>query len=169
MVWRDWKRWLNFVFFGDGWVQDEKERDERWLGILSWETVTWEKFVCKSIYNPRWCRYESRSGLELHPYEVFSTQSAKSYPWFPIFARILHIVLIIIPIFLFHIHNSTIIAVHKVKSSLSISPCHDHEFTPSTAYTEYKHTPSTAYIEYSIHPMLFVFTSFSWLRVDPWM
>jgi len=32
--------------------------------------------------------------------------------------------------------NSTIIAEHKVKSTLSISPCHDHQLTPSTAYTE---------------------------------
>jgi len=53
------------------------------------------------------------------------------------------------PISLFLLHNSTIIAEHKVKSSVCISPCHDHEFTPSTAYTEYsihgvQHTPSTA-------------------------
>jgi len=53
------------------------------------------------------------------------------------------------PISLFLVHNSTVIAEHKVKSSLSISPCHDHELTPSTAYTEYsihrvQHTPSTA-------------------------
>jgi len=27
--------------------------------------------------------------------------------------------------------------VHKVKSSCSIPPCHDHQLTPSTAYTEY--------------------------------
>jgi len=50
---------------------------------------------------------------------------------------------------LFLIHNSTIIAEHKVKSSLSISPWHDHELTLSTAHTEYsihrvKHTQSTA-------------------------
>jgi len=42
------------------------------------------------------------------------------------------------------VHNSTIIAEHQVKSSLSNSPCHDQELTPSTAYTEYKHTPSTS-------------------------
>jgi len=53
------------------------------------------------------------------------------------------------PISLFLIHNSTIIAEHKVKSSLCISPCHYHELTLSTsihqvqASTEYKHTPST--------------------------
>ena len=38
---------------------------------------------------------------------------------------------------LFLVHNSTIIAEHKDKSSLSISQCHDHKFTPSTAYAEY--------------------------------
>jgi len=54
------------------------------------------------------------------------------------------------PISLSLVHNSTIIAEHKVKSSLFMSPCHDHELTPSTAYTEY-----------SIHPRLFVFPSFS--------
>jgi len=54
------------------------------------------------------------------------------------------------PISLFLVHNSTIIAEHKVKSSLSISPCHDHELTLSVAYTEY-----------SIHPRFFVFPSFS--------
>jgi len=41
------------------------------------------------------------------------------------------------PISLFLIHISTIIAEHKVTSSLSISSWHDHESTPSTAYTEY--------------------------------
>jgi hypothetical protein len=82
------------------------------------------------------------------------------------------------PISLILVHNSTIIADHKGKSSLSISPCHDHELiasiaytvysihrvqhTPSTAYTEYsihrvQHTLSTAYTEYSIHSRLFVF------------
>jgi hypothetical protein len=63
---------------------------------------------------------------------------------------------IFILIFIPHLSFSTIIAEHKVKSSLSISPCHDHEFTLSTAYTEYsihrvQHTPSSAYTECSIH------------------
>jgi hypothetical protein len=53
------------------------------------------------------------------------------------------------PFPLFLVHNSTIIAEHKVKSSLSISPYHDHELAPSIAYTEY-----------SIQPRLFVFPSF---------
>jgi len=62
------------------------------------------------------------------------------------------------PFSLFLVHNSTIIREHKVKSSLSISPWHDHELTSSKAYTEY-----------SILPWSFVFPSFPWLRVDPWM
>jgi len=59
---------------------------------------------------------------------------------------------------LFLVHNSTITAQYNVKSSLSISPCLDHELTLSTAYTKYsmhqvKHTPSTAYTKYSIYWM----------------
>ena len=52
---------------------------------------------------------------------------------------------------LFLIHNSTIIAEHKVKSSLCISPCHDHELTPSCSIHRLQHTPSAAYTECSIH------------------
>jgi len=49
------------------------------------------------------------------------------------------------PISLFHILNSTIIAEHKVKSSLCISTCHDHELTPSCSIHRLQQTPSTAY------------------------
>jgi len=74
----------------------------------------------------------------------------------------------------FLVHNSTINAEHKVKSSLSISPCHDHELTQSTAYTEYsihqiQHSPSTASTEYGIHPRLFVILSFPRLWADQWL
>jgi len=34
-------------------------------------------------------------------------------------------------------HNSPIIAEHKVKLSISLSPCHDYELTLCTAHTEY--------------------------------
>jgi len=51
------------------------------------------------------------------------------------------------PISLFVVHNSTIIAEHYVKSSLSISPCHDHELTPSTSIHWVQHTLSTAYTQ----------------------
>jgi len=59
------------------------------------------------------------------------------------------------PICLFLVHNATIIAEHKVKSSLTISPCHDHELTRSTSMHRVPHTWSTAYMEYSIHPRVF--------------
>jgi hypothetical protein len=53
------------------------------------------------------------------------------------------------PICLFPVHNSIIITERIVKSSLCISPCHDHVLTLSTTYTKYsihrvQHTPSTA-------------------------
>jgi len=59
---------------------------------------------------------------------------------------------IFVPIFIPYLSFSTIITEHKVNSSLSISPCYDHELTLSTAYTEYsmhrvQHTPSTAYTQ----------------------
>ena len=60
---------------------------------------------------------------------------------------------------LFLVLNFNITWKHKVKLLLSISPCHDQESTPSTAYTEYcihrvLHTLSTAYTEYCIHRVL---------------
>jgi len=34
MAWRDREQWLNFVFLGDGRIEDEKERDQRRLGEI---------------------------------------------------------------------------------------------------------------------------------------
>jgi hypothetical protein len=115
-----------------------------------------ETFVCGSIIHPRNGRYESRSGLSLHQYEVFRTQSGKSYPdlSYPLVSS--KSCSFTSPSSLFLVHNSTIIAEHKDRSSLSVSRCHDHELTPSIGYIEFnihrvQHTPSTAYPEYSIH------------------
>jgi len=47
------------------------------------------------------------------------------------------------PIALFLIHNSTIIAEQEVMSSLWISPCHDHELTPSCSIHRVHNTLST--------------------------
>jgi len=96
--------------------------------------------------------FPTQSGESLHRYEVFPTWSWNSYPWFLTSACILHI----IPIFIPHRslsldHNSTIIAEYKVKSSLSITPCHDHELTPSTSIHRVQRTPTTAYTKYNIH------------------
>jgi len=56
-----------------------------------------ENFVCESMHHHRYGRYESRFGANELRYEVFPTPSGKSYPWFLISARILHIILIFIP------------------------------------------------------------------------
>jgi len=66
---------------------------------------------------------------------------------------------IFVPIFIPHLSFSIIIAEHKVKSSLSIYPCYDHELTLSTAYTEYsvhrvQHTPKIV-----CHPFILTITS----------
>jgi hypothetical protein len=63
------------------------------------------------------------------------------------------------PISLFLVLNTTTIAEHKVKSSLSISPCHDHGLTPSIAYTKYsiqrvQHPPKIVCL-----PFILMFTS----------
>jgi len=42
---------------------------------------------------------------------------------------------------LFHILNSTLTWEHKVKSSLCVSPCHNHDLTPSTASTQDQLSP----------------------------
>jgi hypothetical protein len=62
---------------------------------------------------------------------------------------ILYIVLILIPISFFLIHNTSIIAEHNFKTFLSFCACH-----------EYVLTQSTAYAEYGIHSRLVVFPSF---------
>jgi len=67
------------------------------------------------------------------------------------------------------VHNSTIIAEHKVMLFLSISSCPEQELTPNTSLHQVQHTPSTAYTKCIIHPGLIAFQSLSCLRVDPWM
>jgi len=66
---------------------------------------------------------------------------------------------IFIPIFIPHLSFLTLITEHKVTSSLSISPCHDHELTLSAAHTEYsihrvQHTPKIV-----CHPFIATLTS----------
>jgi hypothetical protein len=119
------------------------------MGRFNMRNWDLKNFVCESIYHPRYGRYESRSTCNYantrsfqpnqacctldFSYQLVSSTSLSSSS----------------PISLFLVHNSTTISERKVKSSLSISPCHDHELTPSTAYIEYnihrvQHTPSTA-------------------------
>ena len=49
IAWRAREGWLNFVFLGDGRLDDKKEGDKRRWGKSSWESGTWENFVSESI------------------------------------------------------------------------------------------------------------------------
>jgi hypothetical protein len=54
-----------------------------------------------------------------------------------------------------HFSLCSIIAEHNVKSSISISPCHDHELTPSTAYAKHsihqvEHQPKIIFLPFGL-------------------
>jgi hypothetical protein len=61
---------------------------------------------------------------------------ASRAPDFPYLLVLLTLFLSSSPITLFPIHNSIIIAEHKVKSSHSITSSYNHGLIPDTAYTE---------------------------------
>jgi len=136
MAGRDRKGWPNFAALGDGRVEDEKERDERRWSKSSWATVNW-RISCASEFTihdmagtsrhlP--CNYNHTRSSQLNPacltpdssYPLTSSTSFSSSS----------------PIALCLIHNSAIVAEPNVKPCLSISPCPDHQLTPSTAYSE---------------------------------
>jgi len=101
------------------------------------------------------------------PKDVFPTPSCKSYPWFLIYAYILHIVFNYIahpslshPQLHTHRRTHSLVIPHYlyIQSSWVDTEYSIHwvQHTPNTVYTEYsihrvQHTPSTAYTEYSIH------------------
>jgi len=147
------------MFLGDGRIEDKKERDERVWRKSSWETGSYQNFVCKSIYNPQKGRYMSRSGVWLHQYVVFPTQSGKSCPWYFISAHNPpHCSHLYLPSFLFSFTTLLLSQISKLSHpSLSL-----HVMIMSWHWVQ-------VYTKYSIHPRLFVFPSFLWLRVDPWL
>jgi len=128
MAWRDREWWLNFVFLGDG----------RAHGTNLDEKLVLKRISCASQYT-----IPDTAGMSSDP-ACIDTYTRSSQPnqasrtpdfSYPLVSSTSFSSSS--PISLFLIHISTIIAEHKVKSSLSISPWHDHELTPSTAYTEY--------------------------------
>ena len=159
MACRDREWWLNFVFLGDGRVLDEKERDERrWeIRMRNWDIrefrvpVIWP-FLIWQVRVPIQQVITLIRGLPKPIRQVVSRIShIRSYQ--PYCSQLHHTSL-------FAAHNSTIIAEHIVKSSLSIPPCHDLEFTLSTAYSEYS-------LHQVQHPLKivclpFIFTITSW-------
>ena len=149
MAWRDREGWLDFVFLGDGRVEHKQERDQKRWGKLLWETWAQRSVCASELTIPNmagrspdlacnnsntWSSQRNQASCTAdfsYPLESSISFSSSS------------------PISLFLILNSTIIAEHKVISSLSVSSWYDHVLTPSTAYTQYSipqvlHTPSTA-------------------------
>jgi len=168
MAWRDREGWLNFVILRDGRVEDEKERDER-----RWETImkNWDFREFRVQVNLTFLRWQVQVPIQrvctlirglLNPIRpvVPLISHSRSYPPYPSHIH---------PLSLFLTHNSTIMTstqswVIPVNLSMPWTRV-NNEYCIHRA----QHTPSIAYPEYSIHPRLFVFRSFSWLQVDPWM
>jgi len=147
MAWRDREGPLNFVFLGDGRVEDDKERDEG----NHHENQGVERISCARQFT-----IPDTAGTSTD-LACIITDRRSSQPNLPSHTPDFSNVLISSTLFtssspmsLFLVNNSTIITEHNVKSSLAISPCRDHELTPSPAYSEY-----------NIHPLLCVFPPFS--------
>jgi len=155
MTWRYREKWLNFVFLGDARVEDEKQSAER-DGGNHHEKLRPERFPSVTQYIipdvaewlPLWL-IEIPIQWLLNPiWQVVPVIShILTYSSYP---SHLH------PTSLVVVHYSMILAQYKVLSFLSISPCHEHQSTLSTAYPKYsihqvQQTPSTAYTKYSIH------------------
>ena len=127
MAWRNREGWLNFVFLGDG-RGDVPNHHEKlglkriWCGnqfIIPDTAGTSHDPACNNT-DKRSSQPSQASCTPDFSYLLVSSTSFWSSS----------------PISLCLIYISTIITKHKVMSSLSISPWHDHELTPSTAYTE---------------------------------
>ena len=158
LAWRDREGWLNIMFLGDGRVEVKNNRVERrWEIIMrNWD---WREFRVQvnlpiqilQVLLRIWRVITLMQGLQTPIGQVIPLSShIGSYPPYQINLN---------PPFLILVHNSTIITEHKVKSSISISACHDHKLMPSTAYSEYC----------SVHPRLCVFRSFWRLGANPKM
>jgi len=140
MAWRDREGWLNFVFLGDG----------RGDGTNHHEKLGHKTNLCASqLTIPDTAGTSPDPACNYTDRRTSQPNQASRTPDFSYLLISSTSFLSSSHISLFLIHISTIIAQHKVKSSLSISPWHDQELTPSTAYTEYsihrvQHTLSTS-------------------------
>jgi len=124
------------MFLGDHRVEDEKDSDSRWYELILRNSDSREFCLRVNLLFAIW-------QICLPIQQVIPSIGSLLNP-------VRQVVLLMSPIPLnlpccfylhplshFLIHNSTIIAEHNVKSSLSISSRHDHELTWSTAYTKY--------------------------------
>jgi len=128
---------INFVLLRDGEVEDNKLRDQKRWGKSSWKTGTWSISCVSQSTIPDTAGMSPN--LACNHTDTRSSQSnhASCTPDFSFTLVSSKLFSSSSAISLFLVHNSTIIAEQKVKSSLCILPCHDHEVTPNTAYTEY--------------------------------
>ena len=125
---RDREEWLNFLFLGDGRGDGRNNHEKLGLNRISCasqftipETAgTCPDLACNNT-DTRSSQPNQASRTPDFSYPLVSSTLFSSSS----------------PISLFLIHITTIIAEYKVKSSRSISPWHDPELTPSTAYTQY--------------------------------
>jgi len=135
------------VFLGDGRVEYKKKRDES----VHLEKLGLQRIPCTSqfpipdmaVISPNLPCNNTDTGSS-QPNQAIHTHDF-SYPCITCTSFSTSA-----PISLFLILNSTIIGEHIVKSSLCISPCHDHELRLSTGYTKYsmyrvQHTLSTVF------------------------
>jgi len=150
MAWRDREGWVNFMFLGDGRGDGTNDHEKLGLKRISCASQFTIPIMAAMSPNPACNNTDTRSS---QPNEASCTPDF-SYPLLSSTSFSSSS-----PISLLLIHISTIIAEHKVKSSLSISPWHDHELTPSTAYTEY----SIHWVQHSkIVCLPFILTITSW-------
>jgi len=150
MAWKDREGWLTFVFLSNGKWENHHQK----LGL--------KRFSCTSQFT-----IPDMAGMSPDPAcnNTDTSSSQLNQPSrTPDFSYLLvssALFWSLSPITLFLMYNSTIIAEHKVKSSLCISPCHDYELTPSTSISCIQHTPytpSTQYCLSPIHPHDYVLT-----------
>jgi len=127
LAWRDRQGWLNFVFLGDG----------RGDGTNHHEKLGLKRISCASQFTiPDTAGTSPDAACNNTTTRSFQPNQASCTPDFSYLPVSSTSFSSSSPISLFLIHISTIIAEHKVKSSLSISPWHNHELTPSTGSTQ---------------------------------
>jgi hypothetical protein len=139
---------MNLVLLGYSRVEDEEDSDSRRWGSIrrNWDLrdfrvqvdlpfpIRQRQFPIRAIFPPIW-----GSSKAIRQVVPLISHICVNCPY----CTHCH------PQSLFPIYNSTIIAEHKVKSSLSIAPCHYHLRILSIADTEYsihqvKHTRSSS-------------------------
>jgi len=140
MVWRDIDGRLNFRFFRDGRVEDRKERAERRWQMMMRNWILRECGVQVNLTIPIW-----------QVWLLIQLQVALPWGHFNPIRHVVHLIshIHLDPPYYSHlrppspvlVQNSTMVAEHKVKLFLPISPCHNDESTRNSAYTEHS-TPA---------------------------